>query len=97
MGVLRAEAVRTLKEMGYAREGERIIMVDRTVGKRHDNHLYAHNMVSLETAELTSEGRDSTRPSIHRPNLLACQSYLTILDGRNVRSTESRDVALGES
>jgi hypothetical protein len=50
MGVLRAEAVRTLKEMGYAREGERIIMVDRTVGKRHDNHLYSHNMVSLETA-----------------------------------------------
>jgi len=44
MGLLRAEAVRTAKELGYASVGDRIILVDRTVGKVHDRHEYAHNM-----------------------------------------------------
>lgn len=44
MSVLRAEAVRTAKELGYARAGDRIIMVDRTKGKAHDMHDYSHNM-----------------------------------------------------
>jgi pyruvate kinase len=44
MGFLRAEAVRTLKEAGWAHSGDRIIMVDRTKGKSHDMHKYSHNM-----------------------------------------------------
>lgn len=44
MSVLRAEAVRVAKEMGYARVGDRIITVDRTVGKGHDLHEFSHNM-----------------------------------------------------
>lgn len=44
MGFLRAEAIRTLKEIGWAKTGDRVIMVDRTKGKEHDMHEYAHNM-----------------------------------------------------
>jgi pyruvate kinase len=44
MGFLRAEAVRTLKEAGWAQAGDRIIMVDRTQGKSHDMHDVSHNM-----------------------------------------------------
>jgi pyruvate kinase len=44
MGFLRAEAVRTLKETGWATAGDRIIMVDRTKGKSHDMHDFSHNM-----------------------------------------------------
>lgn len=44
MSLLRAEAVRTAKEMGYAKTGDRIILVDRTKGRDHDMHNYAHNM-----------------------------------------------------
>jgi pyruvate kinase len=44
MGLLRAEAVRTAKELGFAKAGDRIIMVDRTAGRTHDMHNYAHNM-----------------------------------------------------
>jgi pyruvate kinase len=44
MGHLRAEAVRTAKELGFVKNGDRIIMVDRTVGKAGDLHQYAHNM-----------------------------------------------------
>jgi pyruvate kinase len=44
MGYLRAEAVRTAKELGFAHSGDRIIMVDRTVGKSHDMHEFSHNM-----------------------------------------------------
>lgn len=44
MSLLRAEAVRAAKEMGYCRVGDRIIMVDRTVGRGHDLHEFAHNM-----------------------------------------------------
>ena len=44
MGKLRAEAIRTAKEMGFVDYGDRIILVDRTAGKSHDMHEYAHNM-----------------------------------------------------
>lgn len=44
MGDLRAEAIRTLKELGWAKAGDRIITVDRTKGKDQDMHDYAHNM-----------------------------------------------------
>jgi len=52
MSVLRAEAVRVAKEMGYAKVGDRIIMVDRTVGKGHDLHEYAHNMKVVTLKEV---------------------------------------------
>ena len=41
---LRAEAVRTAKELGFIHNGDRIVMVDQTKGKSHDHHDYAHNM-----------------------------------------------------
>ena len=44
MSVLRAEAIRTAKELGFVKTGDRIITVDRTVGKAHDMHHYSHNM-----------------------------------------------------
>lgn len=44
MGLLRAEAVRTAKELGYTKTGDRIVMVDRTTGKDHDMHDFSHNM-----------------------------------------------------
>jgi pyruvate kinase len=44
MSILRAEAIRTAKELGFVRTGDRVITVDRTRGKPHDMHLYAHNM-----------------------------------------------------
>lgn len=44
MSVLRAEAIRTAKELGFLKTGDRIITVDRTVGKAHDMHHYSHNM-----------------------------------------------------
>jgi hypothetical protein len=44
MGLLRAEAVRTAKELGFTKAGERIIMVDRSTGKEHDMHKVSHNM-----------------------------------------------------
>jgi pyruvate kinase len=44
MSVLRAEAIRTAKELGFLKTGDRVITVDRTVGKAHDMHHYSHNM-----------------------------------------------------
>lgn len=44
MGLLRADAVRTAKELGFAKAGDRIIMVDRSAGKTHDMHAFSHNM-----------------------------------------------------
>ena len=41
---LRAEAVRTAKELGFVQNGDRLVMVDQTKGKSHDHHAYAHNM-----------------------------------------------------
>lgn len=52
MGDLRAEAVRTAKELGFVNTGDRIIMVDRTVGKAGDMHEYAHNMKVVTIKEV---------------------------------------------
>ena len=52
MGDLRAEAVRTAKELGFTKTGDRIIMVDRTVGKPGDMHEYAHNMKVVTIKEV---------------------------------------------
>lgn len=52
MSVLRAEAVRVAKEMGYAKVGDRIITVDRTVGKGHDLHEFSHNMKVMTLKEV---------------------------------------------
>lgn len=52
MGLLRAEAVRTAKELGFVRAGDRIIMVDRTEGKDHDMHHFSHNMKVVTLRDL---------------------------------------------
>lgn len=44
MGLLRAEALRTATELGFVKSGDRIIAVDRTMGKATDVHKVAHNM-----------------------------------------------------
>jgi pyruvate kinase len=44
MGLLRAEAIRTAKEMGWVRSGDRVVFMDRTQGKEHDLHHFSHNM-----------------------------------------------------
>ena len=44
MGILRAEAMRTAVELGLARAGDRVITVDRTVGKPNDMHTHSYNM-----------------------------------------------------
>ena len=44
MGTLRAEAMRTAIGLGFARAGDRVITVDRTVGKPQDMHLHSYNM-----------------------------------------------------
>ena len=44
MSILRAEAIRTAKELGFVKTGDRVITVDRTPGKSHEMHTYAHNM-----------------------------------------------------
>lgn len=44
LSVLRAECIRTSKELGFLQNGDRVIMVDQTKGKAHDHHEYSHNM-----------------------------------------------------
>lgn len=44
MSVLRAESIRTAKELGFVKTGDRVVNVDRTVGKAHDMHHFSHNM-----------------------------------------------------
>jgi formate-dependent phosphoribosylglycinamide formyltransferase (GAR transformylase) len=44
ISVLRAEAIRTAKELGFVQTGNRVIAVDRTKGKPHEAHQFAHNM-----------------------------------------------------
>lgn len=51
MRLLRAEAVRTAKELGFTRVGDRIIMIDRTKGKKHDMHDFSHNMKVVTLSE----------------------------------------------
>lgn len=49
--LLRAETVRTAKELGFVKDGDRIILVDRTMGRAHDMHEYAHNMKVVTVRE----------------------------------------------
>jgi len=51
MGDLRAECIRTAKELGFLEAGDRIIFVDRTIGKANDLHAYSHNMKVLTIGE----------------------------------------------
>jgi len=44
MANLRAEAMRTAMELGYAQAGDRVITVDRTLGKPQDMHHHSFNM-----------------------------------------------------
>lgn len=44
MATLRAEAMRTAVELGFAMAGDRVITVDRTLGKPGDMHLHSYNM-----------------------------------------------------
>lgn len=44
MATLRAEAMRTAVELGFARAGDRVITVDRTAGKPQDMHNHSFNM-----------------------------------------------------
>ena len=44
MSSLRAEAMRTAVELGFARAGDRVITVDRTVGQPNDMHHHSYNM-----------------------------------------------------
>ena len=44
MATLRAEAMRTAAELGFARAGDRVITVDRTTGKPGDMHLHSYYM-----------------------------------------------------
>jgi pyruvate kinase len=44
MATLRAEAIRTSKELGFTKVGDRVIFVDRTAGKPGDMHEFSHNM-----------------------------------------------------
>jgi pyruvate kinase len=44
MGFLRAEAVRTAKELGIVKAGDRVVTVDRTAGKSHDHFDFSHNI-----------------------------------------------------
>jgi pyruvate kinase len=44
MGLLRAEAIRTAKELGFVKSGDRLIIVDQSMGKSTDMHEVSHNM-----------------------------------------------------
>ena len=44
MATLRGEAVRTAKEIGYIRNGDRVIFMDRSKGKKDDMFEYSHNI-----------------------------------------------------
>jgi pyruvate kinase len=44
MSKLRAESIRTAREIGFVRPGDRVIFVDRTKGKAHDMHDFSYNM-----------------------------------------------------
>jgi len=51
MADVRAEAIRTAKELGFVKSGERIIMIDRSTGKANDMHEFSHNMKVLTIRE----------------------------------------------
>ena len=52
MSVLRAEAMRTAKELGFAKAGDRIVTLDRTKGRDHDMHEYSHNLKVVTLREI---------------------------------------------
>ena len=52
MSFLRAEAVRTAKELGMVRDGDRIVTIDRSKGKDHDTFEFSHN-IKLSTIKET--------------------------------------------
>jgi len=56
MGLLRAESVRTCRELGYVADGDRVVSVDRALGKAHDAFAVAQTLkiytVSAEGGEI---------------------------------------------
>ena len=52
MSILRAEALRTAKELGFAKSGDRIVTLDRTKGRDHDMHEYSHNLKVVTLREI---------------------------------------------
>ena len=73
MGLLRAESIRTCRELGYVSDGDRVVSVDRALGKAHDAFAVAQTLkiytVSAEGGERgDAEGRSRSR---WRPRL-AC-------------------------
>jgi pyruvate kinase len=53
MSKLRAEAIRTARELGFVKPGDRVILVDRTRGKKHDTFDYSHNMKVITIKDAT--------------------------------------------
>ena len=56
MGLLRAESIRTCRELGYVSGGDRVVSVDRALGKAHDAFAVAQTLkiytVSAEGGEI---------------------------------------------
>ena len=56
MGLLRAESIRTCRELGYVTDGDRVVSVDRALGKAHDAFAVAQTLkiytVSAEGGEI---------------------------------------------
>ncbi len=56
MGLLRAESIRTCRELGYVSDGDRVVSVDRALGKAHDAFAVAQTLkiytVSAEGGEI---------------------------------------------
>ena len=50
MSFLRAEAVRTAKEVGIVAAGDRVVTIDRTTGKSYDTFDFSHN-IKLSTVK----------------------------------------------
>ena len=56
MGLFRAESIRTCRELGYVSDGDRVVSVDRALGKAHDAFAVAQTLkiytVSAEGGEI---------------------------------------------
>ena len=56
MGLFRAESIRTCRELGYVTDGDRVVSVDRALGKAHDAFAVAQTLkiytVSAEGGEI---------------------------------------------
>ena len=55
MGLLRAESIRTCRELGYVSDGDRVVSVDRALGKAHDAFAVAQ---TLKIYTVSAEGGD---------------------------------------